>query len=495
MVFQIGTTDLVISIMISQKRNTTEMTNMKKLFTICIFLLLVFYSCKKDKTENGIASEVTSEESIDKHIEDEEIPQIDVSELMNVMGGLMSGGATKDSTGQGMFLSNGQLNVDFLKSDAGKPMRKTFAQIAEVTLEEVDLSLTIMPDNDIVSVKHAQAIEEDLNNPKVEAYVKSGKASSNFLELITDARAEAKKRTANFKKLAQIEKEKFYKENPTWFALDESKEDTYIDSRNKMIYLPLGDASFADAVVEFIPGKPEGKTPEGALGPAQGSILLIDKDCVVMGIKGVLTLFFEDNVITNVNGPDIYVFEVGQIEPTHIEISKNGADWIDVGKIEGGTGSLDIHDSVKAGDTFNYIRLTDLDTYSGMPGADIDAVAAIGGALRMNLDSAVLFETGKYKLKDEGIKAIQELAVKMKDIKKGTITVEGHTDDVGSEATNKSLSLARAKSVSAELKKSITNTVFKWKEMGFGESKPLVENNSEENRAKNRRVEILILPN
>ena len=214
-----------------------------------------------------------------------------------------------------------------------------------------------------------------------------------------------------------------------------------------------------------------------------------------MGIKGVLTLFFEDNVITNVNGPDIYVFEVGQIEPTHIEISKNGADWIDVGKIEGGTGSLDIHDSVKAGDTFNYIRLTDLDTYSGMPGADIDAVAAIGGALRMNLDSAVLFETGKYKLKDEGIKAIQELAVKMKDIKKGTITVEGHTDDVGSEATNKSLSLARAKSVSAELKKSITNTVFKWKEMGFGESKPLVENNSEENRAKNRRVEILILPN
>jgi len=35
---------------------------------------------------------------------------------------------------------------------------------------------------------------------------------------------------------------------------------------------------------------------------------------------------------------------------------------------------------------------------------------------------------------------------------------------------------------------------FKWKQMGYGESKPLVENNSEENRAKNRRVEILVMP-
>ncbi len=42
-----------------------------------------------------------------------------------------------------------------------------------------------------------------------------------------------------------------------------------------------------------------------------------------------------------------------------------------------------------------------------MPGADIDAVAAIGGALRMNLDSAVLFETGKHELKEEGILAIK----------------------------------------------------------------------------------------
>ncbi len=60
-----------------------------------------------------------------------------------------------------------------------------------------------------------------------------------------------------------------------------------------------------------------------------------------------------------------------------------------------------------------------MDTQSGQPGADIDAVAAIGGALRMNLDSAVLFETGKHVLKEEGILAIQELAEQMKNLQKG----------------------------------------------------------------------------
>ena len=178
-------------------------------------------------------------------------------------------------------------------------------------------------------------------------------------------------------------------------------EDTYIDYRENMVYLPLGDASFADSVVAFVPGKPKGRAPKGSLGPAQGRLLTL-QDCATLGIKGILTLYFEDNAITDVNGPDIYVFEIGQIEPTNIEISKNGVDWIDVGKIEGGTAGLDIHDFVQPGDTFNYIRLTDLDTYSGMPGADIDAVAAIGGALRMNLDSAVLFETGKHQLKRRG---------------------------------------------------------------------------------------------
>ena len=422
-----------------------------------------------------------------------EEPEIDMGDLMDVMGGLLTGGASKDSTGQGLFTPEGQLNVEFLKSEEGKPMRKVFAEIAEVSEEEVDLSLTLMPDNDIVSVKHAEQIEKDLYNPEVAAYEESGRASDNFKELIAESRTTAKERTSDFKKKALAGKTQFYKDNPSWFALDESVEDTYIDYRLNMVYLPLGDVSFADSVVEFIPGKPKGRAPKGSLGPAQGRLLTL-KDCATLGIKGVITLYFEDNSISDVNGPDIYVFEIGQIEPTNIEISKNGTDWINVGKIEGGTAGIDIHDYVQPGDTFNYIRLTDLDTYSGMPGADIDAVAAIGGALRMNLDSSVLFETGEHVLKKEGRAAIKELADQMKNLKKGTITVEGHTDDVGSDTTNKTLSQKRAASVAAELKKAINKPAFKWKEVGHGESNPIVQNDTDENRAKNRRVEILVTP-
>ncbi|MDH3698110.1 MAG: OmpA family protein [Flavobacteriaceae bacterium] len=464
---------------------------LKYRFLLPLIFLLVF-SCKNDakKESKGLSEE--TEVSVSENTDEGE-PEIDMGDLMNVMGDIMTGGGDQDSTEQGLFKAGGKLNIEYLKSEEGRSLRKTFAEIAEVTEEEVDLSLTLIPDNNIVSVKHAEVIEENLSNPEVEAYVQSGRASQNFLDLIEESRVDAKKRTSNFKERAQKAKEKFYKDNPSWFALDETTEDTFIDSRKEMVYLPLGNLSFADSIVSFQPGRPEGRTPEKGLGPAQGDANA-RTDCAVLGIEGILTIFFKDNAILDVNGPDIYVFEIGKIEPTNLEISKNGQDWINVGKIEGGTAFIDIKDYVKPGETFNYVRFTDLDTQSGQPGADIDAVAAIGGALRLNLDSAVLFETGKYQLKEEGIAAIKDLAEQMKNLQKGTITVEGHTDDTGGDEANKTLSQKRAASVAAELKKAIDNPKFKWKEMGYGESRPLVANDSDENRQKNRRVEILVTP-
>ena len=454
---------------------------------------MIIYACKTDINETKATSEIESKTEENKEDLEDADPEVDMGGFMNMMGGLLNPSTAQDSTSQGLFTASGALNIAYLKSDAGKPLRKTFAEIAGVSEEEVDLSLNIMPDDNIVSVKHAEAIEKDLNNPDVEAYIKSGKASDNFLDLINESKAKAQVRTTTFKKRAQQAKDKFYKDNPSWFALDETTEDTFIDSRKEMVYLPLGNLSFADSVVAFQPGRPSGRTPEKGLGPAQGNANVIT-DCAVLGIEGVMTLFFKDNAILDVNGPDIYVFEIGEIEPTNLEISKNGQEWINVGKIEGGTAFVDIKDYVKPGETFNYIRFSDLDTQSGQPGADIDAVAAIGGALRLNLDSAVLFETGEHVLKEEGVLAIQELAENMKNLQKGTITVEGHTDDVGSDTTNKILSQKRAASVAAELKKAINKPAFKWKEMGYGETNPIVLNDTDENRAKNRRVEILVTP-
>ena len=210
---------------------------------------------------------------------------------------------------------------------------------------------------------------------------------------------------------------------------------------------------------------------------------------------GDLTVQFVDNALTDVNGPDLYIFEIGQIEPTDLEISKDGKKWIKVGKIDGGVAQVDIAKYVQPGELFYYVRLKDLKETSGLPGADVDAIAAIGAAMRLNLDSKVLFETGKAELKPAGIVALKKLVESISILKRGNVIVEGHTDDVGSDDSNQKLSLARARSVSAELKKLIPSSDFKWREKGHGESKPLVENDSDKNRAKNRRVEVLVMPN
>jgi outer membrane protein OmpA-like peptidoglycan-associated protein len=272
-------------------------------------------------------------------------------------------------------------------------------------------------------------------------------------------------------------------------------DNTYIDERQNFVFLPLGDLSFADAIVSENLGA-SGSHSEGILGPPDMSTKRfqeVNPKICNLGLKGQITLAFTNNSLSNVKGPDLYVFEMGAIEPTNLEISKNGMDWISVGKIEGGTAMVDIAPYVKTGDTFNYVRLTDLETESGIPGADIDAVAAIGGAMLLSMDSAVLFDSGSYTLKETATKELQKLADKIKAFPKGIITVNGHTDTDGDPSSNLKLSKNRATQVAQELKKLLSKTyIFAIK--GYGETNPIVPNTTKENKQKNRRVEILIVP-
>ncbi len=263
---------------------------MKKIITLLCLFSCIFYACKTDTKEAKKDPIVVSEEANTENAESEE-PEIDMGDLMDVMGGLLTD-AAQDSTDQGLFTASGEINVEYLRSEEGKPMRKVFAEIAEVSEEEVDLSLTLMPDNNIVSVKHAEEIEKDLNNPKVEAYVQSGKASNNFLELIKESKEKAMVRTASFKERAQQAKDKFYKDNPSWFALDETTEDTFIDSRKAMVYLPLGNLSFADSVYSISRLEPtNGPYSRKMLRPISRRSQRLETDCALLGLGGIGYLF------------------------------------------------------------------------------------------------------------------------------------------------------------------------------------------------------------
>ncbi|WP_081819394.1 OmpA family protein [Maribacter sp. Hel_I_7] len=347
------------------------------------------------------------------------------------------------------------------------------------------------------SVKEANSVLADLE--KTENDINSGtlKASSRYQETIQYRKKIVKVFQKDFERKAKAAKDKFQKLNPDLYFGDEAGE-TYVGHMKKAVYLPLGELSFADAVVDYNHPLLLTQQVKNVLGEPdvlQGYDIEDITGIHSLGLGGTITVQFTDNALTDVNGPDLYIFEIGQIEPTDLEISKNGKEWIHVGKIDGGVAEVDISPFVKQGELFYYVRLTDLKKESGLPGADVDAIAAIGAAMRLNLDSKVLFETGKSNLKPEGIIALKELAENIVVLKKGNVIVEGHTDDVGSAETNQKLSLARAKSVSAELKKLIPSSSFRWKEKGFGESQPMVENDTDENRAKNRRVDVLILPN
>jgi choice-of-anchor C domain-containing protein len=161
---------------------------------------------------------------------------------------------------------------------------------------------------------------------------------------------------------------------------------TYVDSRGRKVYFPLGERSFADGVVSYQMGNPapveKYRAPQVALGPPD---YISESEqyptSVTLGCGGSLTLRFTRKALIDVPGPDLYVFEVGPaVEPTKLSISQDGAGWITVGNISGGTAAIDIAPFVRPGAQFHYIRLTDLQSDCGgsWPGADIDAVGLIG---------------------------------------------------------------------------------------------------------------------
>ncbi len=321
------------------------------------------------------------------------------------------------------------------------------------------------------------------------------KASPRFQRAIENRKKSVNIFHKDIVRKSEAAKRKFKQLNPDLFYGDDVGL-SYVGNLKKTVYLPLGPLSFADEVVNVNHPKLLTQEVNNVLGEPDVIETFDDATGIYsLGLGGTLTVRFMDNALVDVNGPDLYLFEIGQLEPTDLEISKDGKTWIKIGKIDGGVAEVDISSFVKPNELFYYVRFKDLKEKSGVPGADVDAIAAIGSAMRLNLDSQVLFDSGKSELKPEGISAIKKLVNSITVLKKGKVIVEGHTDDVGSESTNNALSLARAKSVSKTLRQLIPSTQFKWQEKGYGESKPLAENDSDENRAKNRRVEILILPN
>ncbi|MBB1137949.1 OmpA family protein [Myroides sp. C8-3] len=100
------------------------------------------------------------------------------------------------------------------------------------------------------------------------------------------------------------------------------------------------------------------------------------------------------------------------------------------------------------------------------------------------------FDVDKSNITAEGKEVVTQIAEALQKDKNLNISIEGHTDNTGDAVHNKKLSNDRANSVMNVL---ITGGIDKARlsAIGFGSEKPLVINNSDENKAKNRRVELV----
>ena len=100
------------------------------------------------------------------------------------------------------------------------------------------------------------------------------------------------------------------------------------------------------------------------------------------------------------------------------------------------------------------------------------------------------FDTDKATLKANGQKIVDEIYALLNTNPNLKISIEGHTDNVGSVARNKQLSTDRANTVMYALAgKGID--IKRLKAAGFGSEKPIKANDTEENKAQNRRVELV----
>jgi outer membrane protein OmpA-like peptidoglycan-associated protein len=107
--------------------------------------------------------------------------------------------------------------------------------------------------------------------------------------------------------------------------------------------------------------------------------------------------------------------------------------------------------------------------------------------------TGIVFDTNKAYIRPESYPRLDIVVEFMAHKKSARVEISGHTDNVGKPKSNKALSQARAESCRKYIvSKGIDGARIK--AVGYGDEKPIVPNDSDENRQKNRRIEVIEVP-
>lgn len=283
------------------------------------------------------------------------------------------------------------------------------------------------------------------------------------------------------------------------------------DASGQPVAAPSDRAAYAVELVLFEPGRPpaiiEDSNPREALGmPNYTSNIWEPPRALSLGNGGAIVLRLAGDPLMDGPGPDLFVFESGPSrEAVEVEISPDGEAWIPVGEAPGGATAIDIARFVQPGQAFRYVRLRDVPNSGGgdagpWTGAEIDAVAAIRSRPvpvaekppeRISIPTEVLFAFDSDTLGAGAPAELDRVVAMLAARAPYRLSIEGHTDDIGDDAYNLSLSERRAQAVRAYLLGRGLDA-GRIEARGLGEGRPAVANDSDDARRRNRRVEIVI---
>jgi len=110
----------------------------------------------------------------------------------------------------------------------------------------------------------------------------------------------------------------------------------------------------------------------------------------------------------------------------------------------------------------------------------------------VSVNLQINFDTDKAIVKADYFSEIERVAKFMSDYAGTSVVIEGHTDDRGKAAHNQDLSTRRANAVASILSEKFTIAASRVEARGYGEDKPVADNNTVEGRSSNRRVVAVI---
>jgi outer membrane protein OmpA-like peptidoglycan-associated protein len=116
-----------------------------------------------------------------------------------------------------------------------------------------------------------------------------------------------------------------------------------------------------------------------------------------------------------------------------------------------------------------------------------------GDTINLVMPGAISFETNSAQLAPSFYESLNNVSASLKEFPDTSVQVIGHTDSTGSAAYNQQLSVNRANAVAIYMAAQGVDRQ-RMQTVGMGFSQPVADNRTSEGRAKNRRVEVKIIP-